>query len=126
MKGPPPMPGGPKPPPAPNPPPMRPGPPKRWTRPGTVVVVVDVASEAVTAALAGVVGPEDVAACANAVAPTATPAAAPTPTANFNIRRRGRTSSDCGARSHGGPWSAEGVPGVWCIDQPLRLVGSGA
>jgi hypothetical protein len=54
---------------------------------GTVVVVE---LDAVTvAALGDTVLPVEVVAWANAVAPTATPAAAPMPTANFKRRRRG-------------------------------------
>src|SRR5580700_3697634 len=114
----PPRPGPPNPPP-PNPNRARPGPPNPCFGPGTDVVVVEV--EAVAAASG--VPPDAVAAWASAVAPTATPAAAPMPTATFSQRRRGRPG-----RSGVGPqgaWAPGGVPGMSCIVQPLRLASAG-
>ncbi len=120
MKDPAPKPGPPRAPAPPNAPPRRPGPPNPWGRPGTVVVV-DVAPDAVTAAaLSWGVPLEEVAAWASAVAPTATPAAAPTPTASLSMRlpRAGRGGGD--QRISG----AGGVTDRSSIAQPLRLPSS--
>src|SRR5579864_7073843 len=116
MNGPPPRPGPPGP---PNPPPKRPGPSNRGDGSGTVEGV-DVEPDAVTLASLGGVAPDDVAAWASAVAPTATPAAAPSPTASFTARPPRRRGGCASGRGHVGTGDGEGLSGMSSIALDLR------